>query len=271
MNRLSDLVLISDMDGTLLDCRGEVPLRNVEAIRRFVQKGGRFGIATGRSRALMLDIVEELPITAPCVLYNGGEVYDVARQKILHQSFLPEGSEEYLQTICRAFPDIGVFVVEGDMYCHVQQDSLSKKVFQSRDKRYLARCSLAEVPGPWYKALFIAEPAREQALQDFVRTQNFAGVRFVASSEYIVEMLPAANNKARALSYLLDAGLLQREHLVVVGDYYNDLEMIALAGLGVTLSSAPADIQAKADIVVGDNDHGAVADVIEYLEQHSGA
>ena len=52
--KLSDFIVISDVDGTLIDHEIGVPKRNRDAIYRFIEAGGRFGIATGRSRGLML-------------------------------------------------------------------------------------------------------------------------------------------------------------------------------------------------------------------------
>ena len=46
---LSDYLLISDIDGTLVNTKKEIPPRNIEAIAHFREMGGRFTIATGRS------------------------------------------------------------------------------------------------------------------------------------------------------------------------------------------------------------------------------
>ena len=46
---LTDYLLISDIDGTLVNTNKEVPQRNIDAIRRYQELGGRFTIATGRS------------------------------------------------------------------------------------------------------------------------------------------------------------------------------------------------------------------------------
>ena len=46
---LQDILLVSDIDGTLIDSQYQIPPRNREAIQRFMKKGGGFSIATGRS------------------------------------------------------------------------------------------------------------------------------------------------------------------------------------------------------------------------------
>ena len=47
--KCSDAALLSDLDGTLFNCRGEVSINNRNAIEDFIAQGGMFGIATGRA------------------------------------------------------------------------------------------------------------------------------------------------------------------------------------------------------------------------------
>ena len=55
---------------------------------------------------------------------------------------------------------------------------------------------------------------------------------------------------------------------VAIGDYYNDLSLIRAAGYGVFTQNAPEELKKEADLVVSDNDHDAVAEVITYVMNH---
>ena len=81
-------------------------------------------------------------------------------------------------------------------------------------------------------------------------------------------MLAAGVSKGDALSHL--AGLYHTDlaHIVTIGDYYNDIEMIKRAGLGVTLESAPDDLKKAADLVVAGCDDNGVTELIDYLLQN---
>ena len=46
---------------------------------------------------------------------------------------------------------------------------------------------------------------------------------------------------------------------LAIGDSYNDLPMLAAAGLGVVMGNAPPAIQAAAGVLTADNDHDGVA------------
>jgi hydroxymethylpyrimidine pyrophosphatase-like HAD family hydrolase len=83
----------------------------------------------------------------------------------------------------------------------------------------------------------------------------------------LIEMLPEHSSKGEALAKLVELGQVERENIVAIGDFYNDLDMIQYAGIGVAVANAPDDIKAQADLVVGHCRDGAVADVIEYIEK----
>ena len=60
--KLSDIYLFSDFDGTLHSATEGIPQRNLDALQRFVQKGGHFGLATGRAPFSAKEFLHLLPI-----------------------------------------------------------------------------------------------------------------------------------------------------------------------------------------------------------------
>jgi Cof subfamily protein (haloacid dehalogenase superfamily) len=265
MKKISDYIIISDVDGTLID-EGGVPARNIEAIQRFVSKGGRFGIATGRSRGTMREATKDIPVNAPCVLYNGGALYDYNADKILWEQFLPEEAEGYLKEMMEEAPYTGIVVIQGDIYHRIREISGFEGYFEARSRETFDATGLAELPKPWYKTLF---QVNEQDFDRFfahARTKNYPGIKFMASYMTLIEMLPEDSSKGLALAKLVELGHVERENLVTIGDFYNDLDMIEYAGIGVAVANAPDDIKDRADLVVGHCRDGAVADVIEYIE-----
>ena len=68
--------------------------------------------------------------------------------------------------------------------------------------------------------------------------------------------------KGRALSGLADYLGIDISQVMAFGDSGNDLSMINIAGAGVAMGNADADIKAAADIITLDNDSDGVAYVI---------
>ena len=47
--KINDLLVISDLDNTLLTAKEGIPEYNIQMIKQFQQLGGKFTVATGRS------------------------------------------------------------------------------------------------------------------------------------------------------------------------------------------------------------------------------
>jgi len=86
-----------------------------------------------------------------------------------------------------------------------------------------------------------------------------------SSMETYIEITASNVNKGRALADLADGYNILPEEIIAVGDGYNDLPMLEMAGLGVAMDNASEEVRAKADRITQSNDDQGVAKVLEYL------
>lgn len=79
----SDILLVSDLDGTFLSHAGKPVPENMEALRRFKDGGGLFAFASGRVhtniRSIFPDPAEVCNV--PAVLCNGAYLYDFGKMR----------------------------------------------------------------------------------------------------------------------------------------------------------------------------------------------
>ena len=78
MKDAKGLIIVTDLDGTLLDGDGKVPERNLRGIDRFKAAGGRFTIASGRygnSVGRLFPGFREY-VNAPTGFSNGAVLFD---------------------------------------------------------------------------------------------------------------------------------------------------------------------------------------------------
>jgi Cof subfamily protein (haloacid dehalogenase superfamily) len=259
---------MSDVDGTLLPFgKSEVPERNLEALKRFTAKGGRFGIATGRAKSSTEPFVKSLPVNAPCVVYNGGGLYDFESQEFLMQIYLPEKIKADIARLKDALPAVPIVIVCRDEYLHANPDT-TPEIFSIDHKRQFDTVTLEEIASePWHKAVFMVPDEQSAAFDEYMAKQSYEGTRLVRTTDTLVELLPEESNKGSAIKRLVELGLFRQECIAAIGDYYNDVEMIAYAGIGAATGEAPDDIKALAKFVAGPSTGGAVADLVEYLER----
>ena len=88
---ISDILIITDVDGTLLREKQGISKENLEAIKRFTDKGGRFTVSTGRAIDVARYLLKDIPINAPSVHINGGYFYDWKKNEIIELSVMDDG------------------------------------------------------------------------------------------------------------------------------------------------------------------------------------
>ncbi|MFR4878646.1 MAG: HAD family hydrolase, partial [Ruthenibacterium lactatiformans] len=73
---LKDILVVSDMDNTLLTPEDGVPFVNQVTMRLFCALGGHFTVATGRTMESAGRHLDSMTLSAPAILYGGGVIYD---------------------------------------------------------------------------------------------------------------------------------------------------------------------------------------------------
>ncbi len=267
MNFKNTLV-ISDLDGTLIDRNFTVSERNREAIERFKRGGGHFAVATGRSLQAGAQYFAAVAPNNPSVILNGTVIYDFSSQKILWSKPMErESAVECVRLIRERFPDTGIEVYDTTELRVVHSNEYIVKHL-TREGIEINDDDITVFGGhPLCKALIADEADVIRDIIAFMGTFEHKDVRFVPSNLNYLEMLPACANKGCALKELISICGFSIDQVYAIGDYYNDVELLAAAGFAVMPENAPDDLKQHADLVVCSCDDGAVADLIEYIEQ----
>lgn len=96
MGIFDGIILISDMDGTIINSDKKISERDKKAINYFKENGGLFTIATGRMLPSANRYVLDLDLSLPIILYNGGKIYDYKEEKTLKEYYLEEHRKEII-------------------------------------------------------------------------------------------------------------------------------------------------------------------------------
>jgi len=267
IRRLSDILLLSDLDGTLFDepygsdCL--VSEHNRAAVARFIAEGGHFAIASGRAHPIALGLTGDLKINFPSIFVNGGYIYDVERDEVSCRSFIDKVERARVAELLGQFGPVDAAVFYSDLG--------QFPLFKDGDPDILAyethgdQSRASEADGV-YKYMIFTRPERQRELYDFLR-ERFSGLADVTiSADTLTELLPIGVSKAYGVRRLLETTGWDRENVVAVGDYYNDLEMLEAAEIAVAMGNAPDEVKTKCDICVKSCREHGVADLIERLE-----
>lgn len=266
---LKNVLLVSDVDGTLITSRFEMPHRNIEAVRRFTRKGGFFALATGRSHDSAAPYAAQAGVNAPSVILNGAAIYDFQTGRTLWQACLPVGFREQLREIMRRFPDIGVEIFADGRIFIIRENDWTRR-HQVNEKLPLHPADIDSLSVGWNKVLFAAENRRLTEVDAFCGSLAADEWFSVFSNTMYYEALPAGVNKMAAAGRL--AGLLgiAPGNVLTIGDYYNDADLITGSAFSCVPAGAPEELRRAAGYVACPCEDGAVADFIGRIEKRFG-
>ena len=270
------VLLLSDIDGTLYSRKKEIPKCNIDSINRFVRLGGLFSIASGRNPKSVLPAALASGVNCPCVTLNGTMIYDYEKNKAVAQSTLPPHYTDLLLRLREEFPELGIQTYVGE-HIHVARSSeVVENLFRiEKQPKHVPenpmRCGDMELPPePVNKILLGASPDQLAYVHDAVENRYgdlMKGMKPLKTEVMYYEILPEFADKGTGALKLAQLCGVSPSKIAVVGDYYNDVEMLAVASLPMVANNAPEDIKSMVKYVACDCDDGAVADAIEHMEK----
>ncbi|WP_248926526.1 Cof-type HAD-IIB family hydrolase [Paenibacillus hamazuiensis] len=267
MDTLKGCLLVTDLDGTLLNKEKRISEENKAAIRRFVDQGGLFTLATGRIASSALVFAGQLPVCAPAILYNGAMIYDFAANRVVWERTLPDRAAVVVERIAAAFPGIGIEIYSGGKPHFVKENEVTDKHRMLEGFAGGSAGDCRQVPKPWHKVLLAWNPESLDAVEKEVAGWEMEDITFVRSDAKYFEILPKDATKGHALERLVEMLGINPSASVAVGDHMNDMEMIRRAGTGIAVLNAEPALHEVAKRSCKHHDEHALADVIEWIER----
>ncbi len=259
------VIIMTDLDGTLLNDKKKVSEKDMAAINDFRNNGGHFTLATGRGVAMARNIVEMLEIDMPCVIFNGAAVYDFSIDKFLWHSSMPLCASDYIRTLVKEFPDIGIEILHAEKV-YVTNNNRTVEEHMALESITPVYASLEDVPQDnWLKVLIAYPPEKIHRIIEFTKHNCNKGVNWVHSSPMYYEMLPEGISKGAGYKKLLEITGMSDYFTVASGDFGNDYEMVRTADLGVAVANAQQPVKDASKLIVGDNNSSPMSQIIEYV------
>ncbi len=269
---ITKTIVLSDMDGTLLNSKKQINDIDRKAIEKFTSLGGKFTVATGRTIQTFKRYQRMLELQMPVIMYNGAMIYDYSAEKVLYSQSLPEISREITAEVMNFMPECGGEVLRTDgtyVFSNNKYEQLHTDLC-GIEPEYM---EVNEIPdGDWLKVLFALAPERISLLEDKIyRLGYYEYADFVRSADIFLEMLPKGISKGSALNEYRKLDGMKDFTFIAVGDFDNDIEMIQSADIGVCPANAEESVRSISDIVLNStNDEGAVAELINYIIKTEG-
>jgi hypothetical protein len=257
-------LVVSDVDGTLVDKQKQLTDATIAAVRRLEAAGIGFTIISARPMSGLMPIVEALALDVPVAAFNGGIVFHRDGRIESHVTIDPDVASEILKAAEGATVDIWVFADDrwyatSDRGTHVEHERVAANQAPILD------ADLATVVARADKITFVSDD--EPVLRALHATIDHLGDRatIAQSQTYYLDVTARAANKGDGVAALAAAFAVPLEAVAAIGDQANDLPMLARAGTAIAMGNAPDSVKSAAHHVTTANDADGVARAIDTL------
>ncbi|WP_027415491.1 Cof-type HAD-IIB family hydrolase [Aneurinibacillus terranovensis] len=253
-----------DIDGTLLTDDYSITGETKKTLHLAEEQGVTVVMCSGRGPFSVIPILEELELDGYLITHNGAVVTHSKTREILWESGFYMDDLKDVVSYCRASGIHTDFCSPFEMYTETLDNEEVNKMYA----KYLATPKLVDdalrVRDKIVKfTLFGSDEQLTKAFADIQAMQ--LPIKTIRSGPYYIDIIEKSTSKGTALRHLADKLGISMNETIAIGNYYNDLEMIHAAGVGVAVENAPEDVKREADLIVASNNDNGVADAIRRL------
>ena len=244
-------LVATDLDGTLIGADLVIRPRVAAAIAEAQARGVLVVIATGRMYRSTLRFARALDLRAPLICYQGAYIRE-----------MPIGDEPAPPPIRHVTMDADVareailWSREQGLDAHVNRDDrlvMERGDESAEDYERISGIDadfvpdlLAAVSGPVTKVLAVGPAGVPERVLAAGREALLGRAEVTVSHPEYLEFTAPGVTKGQALRWLARRLRIPLAATMAVGDQYNDLEMLAVAGHGVAMADSPAEVRAAA-------------------------
>ena len=273
-----------DLDGTLLNSRGELTERNRVALFQARARGVAVALVTGRRFRDARPLALELGLDIPLIAHNGALTKHARSLETVSAVLMPVEAARAVIRVGRAHGADALVsddhVGEGTLvYDHVSPDNTALAKYIAWSLRIVgegATASTKQVPSledylehdPLHVA-FSGGCAAMERLAEVMRRELGERVRLLLTlypkmDFALLDVLHPDASKGAGLAAVAAEQGVAADEVMAVGDNFNDLEMLEYAGTGVLMGNALPALRERGSFhLTATNDKDGVAEAIE--------
>ena len=270
-----------DIDGTLLDSRGRVPEDNIAAVLAAMEAGVHVVLVTGRSFPFARAVVHDVLPEAVSLIVSNGAIERTLGGHTLARRLLARDTARRILEQTRTFRHHSAVLFDREAEGHVVAETLDwnhphRRRYWERHQHFIGHASpleqaLTEDP---IQVMFNGDVETMRGVFASLSEQDDV---FVCRTEYerrdfsLVDVLAPSATKGRALAWRAAELGIEPAQIMAIGDNFNDLEMLELAGVPVVMGNAVDGLRNRGWSETATHDQSGVAQAIQRLVLNSRA
>jgi Cof subfamily protein (haloacid dehalogenase superfamily) len=260
-----------DIDGTLIGDDLIIGPDTRAAVRAARARGVVVSIVTGRMVSSAMRFARELDLNAPVVGYQGGLIRAMPEpgskrigRLLHHRPLRAQTAREVVEWTREQGLDPHINHLERFILRADDPNADDYSAFMGARAELVADLA-GSIRHPVTKVLAVGEPPWPTDLAPLARAHFLGAADVTISHPRFLEFVAPGVSKGHAVRWLARRLGVQLGATLAIGDQWNDIEMIAEAGHGAAMPSAPAAVQAVARYIAPPLAEEGVARMIEAL------
>jgi len=280
-------LLALDLDGTLLNSRGQISTGNREALDAARQAGVLLTLVTGRRFRDARPLALELGLDVPLISHNGALTKHAESMETVAAHLLPVDAA---RPVLRVGRDFGADAMVSDspegtgllVYDHITPGNQALADYIAWSRRVVgddAAEAVREVSSlDEYLDHAPIHIAYSGACGEMIElgerlTNELEGRIKVLSTLYpkrdfgLLDILHPRASKGAGLAAVAEEYKLDRSEVMAMGDNYNDIEMLTFAGTGVVMRNADAELHSHGEFheTLSNDEDGVAAAIKRFI------
>lgn len=256
-------LIVSDLDGTLLNEKKEITERTKNILREAYANGIDFAIASGRSQHSIKKFQKDLGIKIFSICNNGANVYDKDENLIFSNPMKSEVVEKVL-----TFLKANNVNYNGFTHRNLYLDDREKNPILTVESGIFDIVELGktnEFP-EMFKIIARQDEEALRKLKDFVLQQDFASeIDVTITQPNCMDIVDKDCSKGNAINFISKHFNIPIDEIVAFGDGENDYSMLAAAGHPVVMENAMQPLKEAFSTRTLTNEEEGVAVYLENL------
>lgn len=259
-------MIVSDLDGTLLDKNMMISKGNIEAINKVRRQNIRFCIATGRNEQLVKEYIKPLNMTDPLILCNGGVIgHPFQTEKILDITL---NKDDLREIALYTFKNkIKCMFYTKDYIISALDDNNRLDFFQERNKtldkeeqsNFKFISDIETILSHNINKIVLAEHDVSKMNEIKKILDKYQNFNITSWSPGYLDINGKPASKGYALQVLCDHFGYQLDEICVLGDQDNDISMLEIAGISVCMENGVQEAKDVSDYITKSNNDSGVA------------
>ena len=263
-------VVVSDLDGTLLNSDQEVSELSKKVIRELLKKGIRFYIATGRAYPDAKQIMESIGIKIPLITANGGVINDKEGNEIYRNNLDEKYRDAILDIYYLSVSDLIHINIYSDNRWFLTDNIRKVNPFEEDPSYMYEIASLEEIKKRDVTKIFFIGPHKELLkLEKIILDRTNGEVNIAFTHPECLEAFDMGVNKAKAIEKLGEWKGFSLEDVVAFGDGFNDYEMLKYVKKGYIMKNAHYKLKEalpRHEVVTSNSRNGVALKLMEIYD-----